>query len=109
MTDEYEELPCPDKNDFKVGDLVRVYDKMGSIKVTVSKLKGDYFIDQENDEWHFKQCRPLKKKEPPKIREFWVDDDGDNGLYIWDISSRVLPHCFKVQDKCDSCGKDFNK
>lgn len=115
MNDTYEELPCPDTNTFQVGDLVRVY-RYGITEVLVSdktviELRGDAIIFKGLLA-HFKQCRPLKLKEKPKPREFWIREWRYADIFNFECY-RMKPQndgeIFKVQDFCDSCGKDFNK
>lgn len=88
MTDQYKELPeCKSADEFKVGELVKIY--MGNCVGTeiVHSIEGDtlfLFIGRSEEserKWcvygdkmaaHFKQCRKLKKKEP---RVFWIHEN----------------------------------
>lgn len=63
-------------NTFKVGDRVRVYlgcfDKVG----TISSIDGTLVRIRDDvgnlGNYHYKQCRKLKKKEKKKAREWWI-------------------------------------
>ena len=115
MNDEYEEFPCPDTNTFRVGDLVRVYYGVHVYTVKVALVQGDQLHLDNASIANYKACRPLKKKEPPKIREFWIADyNQDNRpLRVYELKHHALvtsaAEIIAVQDRCDSCGKDFNK
>lgn len=67
MTEDYEELACPETNTFKVGDLVRVYDGqimfnaiVANVGIAMNELTADHY--ESYRPYSFKQCRPLKKK-----------------------------------------------
>ena len=116
MEDEFIEGPCPETNTLQVGDLVRVYDPYHRERwaYVVTKKDGEllcFDVEPERPLVHFKQCRPLKKKEPPKPSVWWVYPN--ELTYETVCSSRsASPQVIgwiRVQDRCDSCGKDFNK
>lgn len=116
INDDYEELPCPDTNTFKVGDLVRVYDGAHKFQFAIKDVDGEMIFAASEItgnfpriKYSFKQCRPLKKKEPPKPREFWIYKHPDSyGLIARELwSGNGVIH--KVQDRCHKCGEDFNK
>lgn len=78
MKDEYQELPAFTSNDFKVGDMVRVYgaDYIFIGRIDMHVVEGQDMIhvqgkteDSISDYFHFKQCRLLKRRER---RVWWV-------------------------------------
>lgn len=115
MNDEYLELPCPDTNTYKVGDLVRAYDSDACGDFTCTESTGDHVFLGDGfprGQWiHFKALRPLKKKEPLKVREFWIGANAQEQYrLLWSIGDKsACDYSFKVHDVCPKCGKDFNK
>lgn len=85
MSKKYIEQPAFEKNEFEVGDSVRVY--LSSSKVlegNVSFVCGRDLVGVSDENFHFKQCRLLKEVKP---REFWIREqnveDLLNGKYVY--------------------------
>lgn len=97
MTKKFKELAAFETNEFKVGDLINVYDKEKVIeKLVVTNIDGDFIENfltakynplSENQKmsidimrFNFKQCRKLVEVEP---REFWLSESTQK-FYTWD-------------------------
>jgi hypothetical protein len=117
MRDEYEELPAFEKNEFIAGDLVRVYCQARTFDGTVRWITDDGYVDvkykdedvQDNyfhDEYPFQACRKLVKKEPPRLKEIWLDPNTNKVYESW---YRLNGERIKFQNRCYKCGEDFNK
>ena len=69
---KYREHAAFETNEFKSGDLVRIYDAMvvGNFRTdAVTVVKGD-LIYTGAQSYHFKQCRKVEEIKP---REWWID------------------------------------
>ncbi len=84
---KYKELPAFETNEFKEGDKVNLYDKLGILVGEITDISGDYirFMSTgRNYERHFKQFRKLEEIQP---REYirYIDEFGN--LYKYDDTS----------------------
>lgn len=114
MKKEWIEQPAFETNDFKVGDMVRVYgtDYIFIGKIDMHVVEGQDMIhvqgkteDSISDYFHFKQCRLLKKK-PPDIYYATADYGASGGLVLVGALS-ASERGFKVQTGCHVCGEEF--
>ena len=109
MTDKYEELPeCKSVDEFKIGDIVNVYDCCSCVSGRVGfvdTINGFLYVEGLYSKYHFKQCRKLKKKEP---RVFWIlkpELREENSLYsfksVCDFNPSDEKHYTKVREIFD--------
>lgn len=66
---EWIEQPAFETNEFKIGDFVRIYKGTGIEEEEVISVSSSHVCPYGGGEYHFQQCRLLKKREP---REWWV-------------------------------------
>lgn len=111
MTEWVEVQPDWEKGieQFKVGDRVRVYSGNSSADGMIERIGGKYPVLVVKfkhcllrDEFHWKQCALLKKREP---REFWISESpkGFFALHMhgpWSAKSRFIPDStwFRVRE-----------
>lgn len=93
MSKKYKELPAFETNEFKVGDLVKVYVGTDIFQTRVLEIRRDHFViiedseDRGYDIAHFKQCRKLEEIKPREFNVI-VTEDGE----IITAPSHALPN-----------------
>lgn len=75
---KYKEQPAFEKNDFKVGDYVRVYDEQYQFDCAISAINDCFVSFNTTRKLHFKQCRLLL---PVKPREFYLIRDCEDDTF----------------------------